>query len=795
MCIFDGGSVSTHDKSGLVFICTDSMNRFVAAALSWMVVLGPLGQYQVFGSLCHSPAKCARRCAPNHVGLYQLLFVIIFLKNDSEDDVKWMRYNPYWRLRHIMMCLQFWMEVFSCSAFGVRQSSWTAKNINTNTTIYIKLRKVPPVRLLSMMTAANSGSKTEFDQCKDDGDSVLQYLSENNVRGALQCCSVLSDEHVQELEHVLTKNHSAIHLTSLKLPNNGLTEESSEALANILRVQVETLRELDLAQNPLKFSGLKALMDPLVHGHPPSRLHSLNLTKTMLGVQGATAIASLLNHNNSLKTLNLSSNNLGTKGVKILAPAIQSNDSLESLNLSSNKISSKGGNVIAKAIESSTDCNLRILDISSNKIGDAGIQSFAKFLTMDKKLESFFAGCINIGPEGALHLATVLEFNYKLRHLKLQGNEIGPVGAKFLVEGLAKNQSTALEDLDLSYNAIGFEGAADIAQALTKNSKLTHLNLCGNGIGSGGCRKIAEALKYNLSLRELTLTNNQIENAGAFSLAMALGKPTCTLSKLDWRDNPIADEGLVALERVPQLRKNQEDWFAKMLRDLAKGVLFSVNLMQKKIGDEEVLFLTDVLSDHNPLIRTFWLNGKTLSTRSLVPLFERALSPQSRIQRLYMKECAVGDDVAAALGKALRLNRTLEVCSLTCCSISPKGAADIAEGLKVNSSLRRLNLDRNHIEDEGFKIVMNSLPHPTLTAFSACYNRITDESMSLTNLEKLGELSLNGNDISDRGAVRLCEALMGDCKLNRLCLRANTISSRGSKAIQNFLPENAFFEF
>eukprot|EP00980_Cylindrotheca_fusiformis_P000617 scaffold154_cov129-Cylindrotheca_fusiformis.AAC.34 len=645
-----------------------------------------------------------------------------------------------------------------------------------------------------MMTATTPNSVTGFDKSNDDGDSVLQYLSDNMVEGELQCNSGLSDDHVQELEHVLTRNHSAIHLTSLKLPNNGLTEDSSEALANIMRFQVETLREVDLAQNPIKVSGLMTLMDPLVHDHPPSRLHSLNLTKTMLGVQGATAIASLLNHNDSLKELNLSSNNLGTRGVKIIAPALQSNTCLESLNLSNNKINSKGGNVIAKAIENAAASNIRILDISSNKIGDAGIHSFAKILTMDKQIEGFLAACTNLGPEGALHLANVLEFNYKLRHLNLQGNQIGSVGVEFLFEGLAKNQSTALEKFDISYNSIGSEGAACVAQALTKNSKLTQLSLCGNGIGSRGCQDIAEALKYNLSLRELSLTNNQIESCGAFSLAMALGKPTCRLEKLDWKENPISDDGLLALGRVPQLRKNQEYWFGKMLRDLAKGVLHCLNLVQKTIGDEEILFLTDVLCEHNPLIRTLWLNGSTLSARSLIPFFERALSSHARIQRLYLKQCNIDDCVAAAFGNALRANHSLEVCALTSCSISPKGAAEIAEGLKLNDSLRRLNLDRNNIQDAGFVSLLAILPHPTLTAFSACHNQITDESMTLETLRNLEELSLNGNDISDRGAVRLCEFLVDDCKLKRLCLGENHLSNRGIRAIQNFLPENAIFE-
>ena len=634
-----------------------------------------------------------------------------------------------------------------------------------------------------------------FDDSKGDGDSVLRYLENHEVEGELKCTCVFKDDHVIALESLIKENHGTIHLTALRLPNNGLTEDSSDALAGILRSQNETIRTLDLTENPLKASGLNLLIDPLIHDHPPSKLSCLNLTSTMLGSQGATALARVLKHNHSLKTLILANNNLGSKGIKTIAPALEQNPHLEVLDVSCNKINSKGGNVLAKAIETNPKSKIKTLDISSNKIGDVGVQAFAQLLLFDTQMEDLFAQSIHIGIEGAIHMAKVLEYNYTLRRLKLGGNQISPLGTRFLMEGLAKNTSTALEILDLSWNAIGPEGAKQVAEVLKENSKLTSVNLEGNQIGNIGCESLAKALKYNFSLKELILTNNHIETQGAFSLAMALGNPSCCLENVKWEENLISEEGVAVLDSIKQLKRNREEWLEQVLRKLAKGTLFSINLQQKVIGDLEVIFLTNVLAEHSPIVRTFWVNGETLSSFSLIPLVQRALPPPSNIQRFYLKQSTIGDDVAIALGQALRQNITLEVCSLTDCSISAQGASEIAEGLKYNSSLRRLNLDRNLIQDDGFMKLLGTLPHPTLTALSVCDNQITDKSMSVTNIKHLTELCLNGNSITDLGTLKLCESLMQGSQLMRLSLRDNKLSTRGGNALKSFLPENAICEF
>jgi len=634
---------------------------------------------------------------------------------------------------------------------------------------------------------------TQFDNRRDDdGDSALQYLNENQVRGELHCSSVFDDDHVIQLEDILRRNHSAIHLTSLKLPNNGLTEISGSALASILTHQVETLRDLDLTQNPIKPSGLIPLVDQLIANCPVSQLHTLNLTRTMLGNQGAAAIASLLRFNTSLRHLNLASNKLGNRGIKTLAPALQNNAHLETLILSDNNISSTGGNVLAREIQAARESgvsNLRHLDISANKIKDSGIQAFATLLTMATTIEGFCAESTNLGPDGAFSLAPVLEFNHGLRVLRLGGNQIGSEGVEVLMESLHNSQSSALEELDLAYNAIGSEGAEFIAHQLTESSTLKRLNLDGNMIGSEGCDLLSQALQFSLSLQHLILTNNNIDNEGAFSMAVALAKLSCKIERenivLD--DNPITDAGIEALERVPKVKKNQKYWFGKLLNGLRRGVIFSVDLQYQDIGDEEILLLVDVLARYNPLIRTFWLNGKSLSARSLVPLFQLAFSSQARTLRLTIEKCTFGRDITAVLRQCLAENSSLEVCSLLDCFIDPNGAADIADGLKHNKTLRRLNLDRNCIRDDGLSTILNILPHPSLTSLCVSRNDITDESMSNTALGHVAELNLNGNRITDIGAAHLSAALVSS-KLERLGLWNNKISDNVKNAIKVFLP-------
>ncbi|MDX1917005.1 MAG: hypothetical protein SFT68_03380 [Rickettsiaceae bacterium] len=111
-----------------------------------------------------------------------------------------------------------------------------------------------------------------------------------------------------------------------------------------------------------------------------------------------------------------------------------------------------------------------------------------------------------IGPEGAKALVESLQHNNSIKSLNLSGNNLGPEGAKYLEEILSKNR--AIVDLNLSDNYLGPESAIAISNVLEKNETITSLDLSGNNLGPEGLIAIASKLISNNSIVILDLNNN-----------------------------------------------------------------------------------------------------------------------------------------------------------------------------------------------------------------------------------------------------------------------------------------------
>eukprot|EP01094_Clydonella_sp_ATCC50884_P000033 TRINITY_DN10025_c1_g1_i3.p2 TRINITY_DN10025_c1_g1~~TRINITY_DN10025_c1_g1_i3.p2 ORF type:complete len:123 (-),score=9.81 TRINITY_DN10025_c1_g1_i3:322-690(-) len=79
-------------------------------------------------------------------------------------------------------------------------------------------------------------------------------------------------------------------------------------------------------------------------------------------------------------------------------------------------------------------------------------KALARLRTNDPSLTRLDLARINIGPEGAAHLADALRVNTSLERLDLWGNNIGPEGAAHLADALRVN--TSLKRLDLSVRHI-----------------------------------------------------------------------------------------------------------------------------------------------------------------------------------------------------------------------------------------------------------------------------------------------------------------------------------------------------
>lgn len=91
--------------------------------------------------------------------------------------------------------------------------------------------------------------------------------------------------------------------------------------------------------------------------------------------------------------------------------------------------------------------------------------------------------------------------------LKLDHNDIGPIGVQKLAEGLAINKS--LISLSLTYCNIDYQGARALFEILIySQSKLEELNLSGNHLRNEGAIIVLRGVSIAKSLKKIYLSDN-----------------------------------------------------------------------------------------------------------------------------------------------------------------------------------------------------------------------------------------------------------------------------------------------
>ena len=375
----------------------------------------------------------------------------------------------------------------------------------------------------------------------DSDDSNVNY--QLHVTSLTMSGNNITDEGVKHLAEAL--KHVNCKLNRLDLSTNNITDEGTKYLAKVLKHVNCKLNRLDLSSNNITDKGAKHLAEALKHVN--CKLNSLNLSSTNITDQGAKHLAEALKRVNcKLNRLDLSSNNITDQGAKHLAEALKHVKSkLNSLNLLSIEITDEGAKHLAEALKH-VNCKLNSLDLSTNNITDEVAKHLAEALKhVNCKLNSLDLSTNNITDEGAKHLAEALKHvNCKLNSLDLSLNNITDEGAKHLAEAL-KHVNCKLNCLDLSRNNITDEGAKHLAEALKHvNCKLNSLDLSSNNITDQGAKHLAEALKHvNCKLNRLNLSQWNITDEGAKHMAEALKHVNCKLNILNFSGYNITDEG------------------------------------------------------------------------------------------------------------------------------------------------------------------------------------------------------------------------------------------------------------
>ena len=311
-----------------------------------------------------------------------------------------------------------------------------------------------------------------------------------------------------------------------------------------------------------------------------------------------------------------------------------------------------------------------------------------------------------------------------LEHIKLSDCDIGPVGAQHLVQALCVN--TSVKTLEVSDNPLGDEGAKALAEMLggngaessgTVNTTLEHVDLSDCDIGQLGAQHLAQALCVNTSVKTLDLNDNLLGDKGAKALAEMLG------------GNGAESSGTVntTLEHVDLssccIRPVGAQHLAQAL--CVNTSVKTLKLSHNPLDDEVAKALAEMLggngAESSRTVNTT-LEHVDLSSCCIRPVgaqhLAQALCVNTSVKTLKLSHNPLDDEVAKALAEMLggngaessgTVNTTLEHVDLSYCYIGPVGTQHLAQALRVNTSVKTLDLSRNPLDDEGAKALAEML--------------------------------------------------------------------------------------
>lgn len=179
---------------------------------------------------------------------------------------------------------------------------------------------------------------------------------------------------------------------------------------------------------------------------------------------------------------------------------------------------------------------------------DVVLLHFLKNLTPASTIQKVELRRSILGGACVAALADALRWNTTITSLTLCNCSLKPAHIRLLSGILETNAS--ITHLNLSYNygidAIGDDGIVAIADALRRNSTLTHLDLRKTRIGHAGLTRLCEVEKDRDKLLYLDLSSNKFGDKGCAALADLI-RTTSSLNDLQTNKCDVGGLGVVSL--------------------------------------------------------------------------------------------------------------------------------------------------------------------------------------------------------------------------------------------------------
>ncbi|KAM8888259.1 NACHT, LRR and PYD domains-containing protein 3-like isoform 2-T4 [Synchiropus picturatus] len=502
-------------------------------------------------------------------------------------------------------------------------------------------------------------------------------------------------------------------------------QHTAELIKKKIREKVSPERIINL------FHCLSEVKDTSLVEQLQQQLRSGALSSHQLSpAQCSTLAFILLSSEKDLDVFDLKKYSASEEALERLLPVVQAS---KKVLLSRCGLSERSGSLLSSVL-SSPSSSLTQLDLSENKLKDAGVELLSAGLKSPHcHLETLSLSYCGLSERSGSLLSSVLSSpSSSLTQLHLSYNrDLKDAGVELLSAGL-KSPHCHLETLSLSWCGLSERSGSLLSSVLSSpSSSLTQLDLSENiKLKDAGVELLSAGLKSpHCHLETLRLSDCGLSERSGSLLSSVLSSPSSSLTQLDLSWNrDLEDAGVELLSaglKSPHCHLETLSlsycWLSERSGSLLSSVLSSpsssltqLDLSENKLKDAGVELLSAGLKSPHCHLETLRLSCCGLSERSGSLLSSVLSSPSSSLTQLDLSKNKLKDPGVELLSAGLKSPHChLETLSLVQCNSSERGCASLASALTSNPShLRELDLSSNHPGGPGLRLLSAGLRSP-----------------------------------------------------------------------------------
>jgi Ran GTPase-activating protein (RanGAP) involved in mRNA processing and transport len=400
----------------------------------------------------------------------------------------------------------------------------------------------------------------------------------------------------------------------------------------------------------------------------------------------------------------------------------------------------------------------------------------AQVLEKNNLLTSFmmYGNCFN--HHAMTDFANGVRRSPSLTALNLTSCDLKEVSAQAMAELFSVDSK--LLSITFNSNKLGNQCVQLCAKALSRNTSLTSLNLADSGLSLEGAQALAQALQLNTTLTKLVLRSNHLKDDGVEAIAVALRVNT-SLTELNLKNVFFEDQGPQELSKAL----------------LVNTTLTSLNLAKNYFSNRGGQALEEALVVNTTLRVLNLESNRFLSSKDALL---RALVVNTTLTSVNIGGIGILEENVPELAEVLRVNSTLTELHLANNSLCQE-AAVLAEAMTRNVTLKSINLHNCRIEINGMLGLARMLrTNTTLTCLGLSGNALSERSVTaivdaLSQNSSLRSLDLSFCNLNTRSVQALAISLRGNTVLSSLILKGNyTVGEAGIGDLALTLRHNIF---